>query len=59
MSFHSLTLGGIKESKVTNDEFARAQKQWAKYYKKVQGKLGNILSQHVYTYEILGAGVSI
>jgi len=35
-NYHSLTLGGIKESKVTNDEFARAQKQWAKYYKKVQ-----------------------
>ena len=30
-----MTLGGLKESKVCSDEFQRAQKQWAKYLKKV------------------------
>lgn len=33
--YHSLTLGGLKESKVCSDEFTKAQKQWAKLYKKV------------------------
>jgi len=35
-NYHSLTLGGLKESKSASDEFSRAQKQWAKYFKKVQ-----------------------
>jgi len=35
-NFHSFALGGLKESKQSTDEFARAQKQWAKLYKKVQ-----------------------
>ncbi|CAK8693979.1 unnamed protein product [Clavelina lepadiformis] len=34
-NYHSLTLGGLKETKICNDEFARAQKQWAKCMKKV------------------------
>ncbi|XP_018667224.2 protein kinase C and casein kinase substrate in neurons protein 2 [Ciona intestinalis] len=34
-NYHTLTLGGIKESKLLNEEFMRAQKQWAKYMKKV------------------------
>lgn len=33
--YHSLTLGGLKETKVCNDEFTKAQKPWAKLYKKV------------------------
>lgn len=33
--YHSLTLGGLKETKTCNDEFAKAQKPWAKLYKKV------------------------
>merc|ERR1712168_159477 len=35
-NFHSFALGGLKESKQSTDEFSRAQKQWAKLYKKVQ-----------------------
>lgn len=35
-NYHTMTLGGLKESKQASDEFSRAQKQWAKYYKKVQ-----------------------
>nr|CAB3264626.1 protein kinase C and casein kinase substrate in neurons protein 2 [Phallusia mammillata] len=34
-NYHSLTLGGFKETKICNDEFTRAQKHWAKYLKKV------------------------
>lgn len=34
-NYQSLTLGGFKQTKSCNDEFQRAQKQWAKYLKKV------------------------
>lgn len=34
-NYHNLTLGGLKESKIGNDEFSKAQKPWAKVYKKV------------------------
>jgi len=35
-NYATTTFGGLKESKQASDEFGRAQKQWAKMFKKVQ-----------------------